>query len=341
MSINAGLNKSFIAILFLSVVTGGILIALTTKIFPLFAAKTIYFCQQFLSNAIFPLPKSLPNSILFGFSLILALGLLSFFIQFIKTRGLIKGLLIKSVNPHKKVKEVIDSLFLTDKVYLVRDNNLFSFCFGTLSPRIIITTALINSLTGKELEAVLLHEQAHLKNYDPFKMLLGKTVASMFFFLPIFSELYKNMKGTNEILADHFVITSQKETTFLKEALRKILEHPQIRIATVPAIANPDSLEIRVHKLVNPSLNYSFRISLLNIVTSATFFIMSWFILQTPVSAFQMEHSMSMDPSYFVCSTDNACNQKCQENAKTTITTPEHLFSSQPLKYGVSSYKYK
>lgn len=338
MSVNAGLNKSFIALLFLSSITGGFLVVLTAKIFPLFAAKTVYFCQQLVSNTLFQIPKSLPNSFFLALGVILLLGTLSFLVQFIKTRNLLKRLLVKRIELPRKIEKVIVSLSLTNKVYLVKDDNLFSFCFGILSPRIIISRVLVTNLSSKELEAVLLHEQAHLKNLDPLKMFLGKTISSMFFFLPIFSELYKNMTGASELLADHFAITSQREATFLKEALRKIIEKPQVSFATVPALSNTENLEVRVHRLVSPATNYSLRISSLSIITSVVFLILSWFILQTPVNAFHMESSS--EPSYFLCSADNACRQECHHNAQmSSVSTPEQLFSSQPPKYEPPSYK--
>jgi len=336
-------NGSFLSLLFCGVITIGIIIAIFAKTLPLTAAKAIYYCQQFISNTftsntLFQVPHSLHHFLILSLLVSLGLGILSFFIQLIKTYSLTRKLLIKKVTIPKRFQKTIDTLGLSSKVCIIRDDNLFSLCFGILSPRIIITTELAFSLKQKELEAVLLHEQAHMQNRDPLKILLGKTVASMFFFLPIFSEFNRNMTANNELAADQWAITSQEGTMFLRRALKKILSRPQVAFATVPAISNPDNLEIRIHKIVNNSSKYSPRISITSIATSILFFIFSWFLLQTPVYAFQM--GQSTQSSYFVCSSENSCSQKCEHNAQaSTISSPNHLFSSQSPKYELPSYK--
>lgn len=337
------LNGSFVSLIFSGVIATGIIVAIFAKIFPLPAAKAIYYCQQvisntFTSNTLFQVPHSLHHFLILMLIISLGLGALSFLVQLIKTYSLIQRLLTKKVHIPQRVQKTIASLNLGRKVYVIKDNNLFSLCFGVLSPRIIITTTLAFSLTQKELEAVLLHEQAHMQNRDPLKILLGKTVTSMFFFLPIFSEFNRNMNVTNELAADQWATASQKGTSFLRGALKKILSKPQVTFATVPAISNPDHLEIRIHKIVENRSKYSPRISLTSITTSILFFIFSWFLLQTPVHAFQMDQAASS--SYFLCSSENSCSEKCEYNAQTsTISNPTHLFSSQSQKYEVPSYK--
>lgn len=334
-------NGSFLSLVFLSIVTIFITLALFTKTLPILAAKTLYFCQQFISNTLFQIPHTIPNTLVLTLGIAVTLSTISFFIQLLKTQKLVKGLLLKRITITKRVEKVLTPLGLENKVYLIEDPNLFSFCFGIISPYIIITTGLVSSLADKELEAVLLHEQAHLQSRDPLKILFGKTISWMFFFLPIFRELNSNVNTTNEILADRFVITSQGNSSFLKSTLKKILTKPQIRFATVPAISNPDSLEIRIHRIVNPKVKGNFGVSIISILTSIVFFAASLLFLQVPVNAFQMEKE-SM-PSYFMCSSDNACRQECNHNAQTsTVSSPEDLFSKninfssstpQPLKY--------
>lgn len=327
-------NTSFLSLLFLGAFTSYILAALITKVLPLYLAKAVYFCQELATRTLFQISNIFPNTIMLILSSALILGLLSFIVQVSKTHQLVKRLLLKRVPLSGKVNRILTPLGLKNKVYLVENENLFSFCSGIFSSHIIITTSLVSSLTDRELEAVLLHEKAHLRSLDPVKVLLGKTVSSMFFFLPIFSELNKNIVATNELLADRFVINSQKDTTFLRRALKKILIKSQVTLSTVPAISNPDYLEIRIRRLIDPSIRHHIGISRISVFSSFAFLIMGLFLLQTPVRAFQMDNSMNS--SYFVCSAEDACSEKCQDNAKeSVVTTPDHLFSSQPLKYGI------
>jgi len=323
-------NGSFLSLLFSGVITTGIIVAVFVKTFPLLAAKTLYFCQQFISNNLFQISHTIPATLLLTFITALILGSLSFFIQVWKTKRLVRRLLKHRISLSKKAENIATSLGIAKKVYIVKDKNMYSFCAGILQPKILITTTLASSLSNRELEAVFLHEKAHIKNHDPLKLLFGKTVSWLFFFLPVFSQLYKNMEGTNELLADHWTIAKQEEATFLRGALKKILAVPQLKIATVPAVANPDHLEIRIQRIVNPKAKHNFGISSLSIITSSLFIILSWVVLQTPVGAFHSEDSSQ--PSYFLCSADNACRQECNFNAqKSAISNPEYLFSSERM----------
>lgn len=332
-------NGSFFFLVFSSITALIIVLSITAKVLPLFTAKVIYFCQQLAVNTLSKVPLSLPNIVLFTSGFIFFVGILSFLLQIYRTRSLLKRYTTKIVSIPKRVRKIILTLDLTNKVIVVKDINLFSFCSGIFSPRIIMTTGLIASLTNKELEAVFLHEKAHLRNYDPLKLLFGKTISSLFFFLPIFSELSKNMVATSEILADSFTITTQKETTFLRGAMKKILATPQVRFATFPAISNPSHLEMRIRSLVDPTQKHSFRLSARSIVTSFIFVLISWFLLQTPVKAFSMQNSME-GTSYFMCSSDNACSQQCAQKAQMSpVSSPEQLFSSQEPKYVMPFYK--
>ncbi len=317
-------NGSFFLLLFSSTITIGIIAAIFAKTLPLFAAKVIYYCKQLFSSTVFQIPHLLGIVIVSLLVTALMLGILSFLIQLFKTNMLLKKLLLRRVIMPKRVWKIIFPLGLGNNVYLVNDKNLFSFCAGIVLPRIIITTGLVESLTNKELEAVFLHEQAHLQSRDPLKIILGKTLASMFFFLPIFSQLNRNMNATNEILADRFVLNSQRGTIYLRGALKKILRTPQVALATVPGIASPDHLEIRIRRLMNPTIQHSFRVSLLSIFTSLVFLTLGLLFLQAPVSAFQTQHSAY--PSYFLCSADNACSRECQDNSKFLLTNDKSYY---------------
>ena len=343
-------NGSFLSLLIITTAAITLTVAIFAKIFPLLSAKTLYFCQQLISNTLFQIPQTIPNTLVLILIIALALSSLSFLIQVWKTKRLVKKFLTNRIAIPKRIEDIANLLDLQNKIYVIDDRNVFSFASGIFSPKILITTGLIASLVDKELEAVLLHEKAHIENHDPFKMLFGKTVSMLFFFLPVFSEISKNMQASSEMLADWFVTINQREDTHLRNALKKILLTPQVALAPVPSIASPDYLEIRIHKLVNPRVKQSFSLSLKSVITSFLFLILGIFVIQTPVSAFSMENHKE-EPSYFMCSSDNACRQECQHNAQASyVTTPEQLFSpakqeeknfsspvqvseSQPLKY--------
>jgi len=303
------INYSFYFLIFSAVVVSSIIITFLYKVFPLFASKALFFCQKFISDIMLEVPRSFSSALVLTTGAILAIGLLSFLVQLARTHLLLRRLLKNKVKIPTDLVKIIVPLGLTNKITLVRDNNLFSFCFGVFSPHIVVSTTLVNSLSEKELEAVLLHEQSHLINKDPMKILVGKTISSMFFFLPIFRELHRNIEAVNELLADQWTIKYQQRTTFLKGALKKILATPQLNLATVSGVSGPDYFEIRIYRLVNPGVKHKFTISLISLFTSIVFILVSWFLLLAPVNAEHMGfHSSS---SYVLCSSNQLCSGQC------------------------------
>ncbi|MBI2314504.1 M48 family metalloprotease [Candidatus Daviesbacteria bacterium] len=319
------INISFYALVFSALTVSLVISALLYKASPLFTSKTLFLCQKFISNIMFEIPRSLPQSLILIIGAVLGIGLLSFLVQLVKTHILLGRLLVNKTSIPPDLTKTLESLSLINKVILVRDKNLFSFCCGIFSPFIVISTGLIKSLTMKELEAVLLHEQSHLINRDPIKVLTGKTFSSMFFFLPLFADLRKNIEAVNELLADQWTISHQQKSTFLRSALKKILAAPDLDLATASNVSGPDYFEIRIHRLINPGTKCKFRLSIVSLLTTFLFVLVSWFLLQTPVNAF---HADSMDNSaYFLCSAEQSCPQQCHtDTGKSSNYIPAHLF---------------
>ncbi|KKT84044.1 MAG: Peptidase, M56 domain protein [candidate division WWE3 bacterium GW2011_GWC2_44_9] len=312
-------NYSFICLTFTALTVSSIVTALLYKAFPLLTSKALYFCQKYISTVMFEVPRSLPNALILAIGVVLVIGIASFLLQLIKTRVFLRKLLINRVDLSSNLVRVLENINLK-KAVLIKDKNLVSFCCGTFSPVIVITTGLVGSLTTKELEAVLLHEQAHLLSRDPFKVLIGKTFSSMFFFLPIFRELHKNIEAANEMLADQWAVSRQQNSAFLRGALKKILAAPQLDFVAVSNISGSDYFEIRIHRLVNPGKKHEFKPSLASLATTFLFFFVSLFLLRTPVRAFHTD-SMS-NSSYFLCSTD----QVCPSLEKSLAYIPSHPF---------------
>jgi len=306
------INLSFFVLLLASLIVGLVLTVVLYKVSPLFTSKTLFLCQKFISDIMVEIPRPLPNILMLVVGIVLGIGLLSFSAQLIKTHIFLRKMLVKRVLVSSKLTKISETLKLTNKVILVKDNDLFSFCCGIFSPSIVVSTGLVKSLTTKELEAVLLHEQSHLISRDPAKVLLGKTFSSMFFFLPIFRELHKNTEAVNELLADQWAISRQENSSFLRSALKKILASPGVNLATVSNVSGPDYFEIRIHRLVDPETKHKLRPSLVSLITTLLFIFVSWFSLQTPVSA---SHINTMDTNtYFLCTHNQACTEECKYN---------------------------
>lgn len=93
---------------------------------------------------------------------------------------------------------------------------------GTFSPKIMVSSGLIEKLTEAELESVVLHETYHRKNWHGLLIIIAEIVSSTLFFLPIASELLKKMRVAIERQADLFVIKSQSGVKNLNLAISKV-----------------------------------------------------------------------------------------------------------------------
>lgn len=98
-----------------------------------------------------------------------------------------------------------------------------AFTAGLMSPRIVISTGLLDALDAAELEAVLLHEYSHLCAKDPVYAAVGKALSAAFFYLPVVRRLIERHQAAVELAADQDVIARQGGELTLASAMTKLL----------------------------------------------------------------------------------------------------------------------
>lgn len=101
-----------------------------------------------------------------------------------------------------------------------------AFCVGLFRPRIYLSMGLLNTLSDKELKAVLLHEAHHCRRYDPLRTLLADVLAATLFFLPAVAEWRDMFLTSTELAADRYAIQFAGRPS-LAGAMYKLLTHPQ------------------------------------------------------------------------------------------------------------------
>ena len=138
---------------------------------------------------------------------------------------------------------------LGGRLELVDDDAVYTFCYGFLRPRVCVTSGLASLLADDELAAVLRHEAHHLRHRDPLKMLLGRTVASALFFLPVAGALRNSFLAGKEICADADAGTDLALARALVKMLRS--ERPAWP-AGVLAIGAFSPTEARLERLIRP-----------------------------------------------------------------------------------------
>jgi len=77
---------------------------------------------------------------------------------------------------------------------------------GFWKPVILVPLASINHLTTKQVEAVLLHELAHIKRYDYLYNIILSVIEAVLFFNPFTQLISKQLKRERENCCDDWVL---------------------------------------------------------------------------------------------------------------------------------------
>jgi Zn-dependent protease with chaperone function len=93
---------------------------------------------------------------------------------------------------------------------------------GAIRSRIFVSAGALAVLYADELEAVLLHERAHLIRGDAFRVAVARVLAGALFFLPLVDELRRRFEVGMELDADRAVITAQRGVSALASALARL-----------------------------------------------------------------------------------------------------------------------
>lgn len=77
-----------------------------------------------------------------------------------------------------------------------------AFCAGLLRPHVYLTSGAVDTLSRRELEAVLVHEATHARRRDPLRRLVARSVADVWLFLPVLRWWAARRMEHAELVAD-------------------------------------------------------------------------------------------------------------------------------------------
>ena len=131
-----------------------------------------------------------------------------------------KSLLLNSLEPGRFVRKRAKQLgWRKPDIYALDDAKPVAFAFSQVKPSIFVSVGLMETLTKKEVEAVLLHELWHTRSQSaPYKI---SAFVSRFSPFAAFSGLEKNL-SKEEVEADKFAIKIQKTERYINSAKRKV-----------------------------------------------------------------------------------------------------------------------
>ncbi|MBW0178317.1 M56 family metallopeptidase [Sediminibacterium sp.] len=163
-----------------------------------------------------------------------------------------QGLLKIPVDWRLFVKNTAQQLGITREISIYLSEKIGSpLTIGFIKPMILVPVASINHLTVAQLEAVILHEMAHIKRYDYLVNILLSVAEISLFFNPFTQLLSKQIRKERENSCDDWVLQFQYSAETYATALLRIAQ-----LQTVPAFAmaakgsNENELLTRVKRMI-------------------------------------------------------------------------------------------
>lgn len=243
-------NRSFLAIAVVSLLLGAILIcgALGEILVPLTLARIgrgrpLQFGMSLVPVVLFA------SLVVVG----LARATRSLVSQAISSRRLSRRVEAAATVLPDRLRAAAAAAGLASRVVMVSSSEPYSFAYGLLTPRVVVSSALWETFSGGELHAVLTHEQYHVRNLDPLKVVLVRAFSAGLFFLPALGLLRIRYDADRELAADRRAIAACGRRE-LAGALLRVVRGPDWReLDVVTSVGGGELLSVRVNQLENGS----------------------------------------------------------------------------------------
>jgi Zn-dependent protease with chaperone function len=137
---------------------------------------------------------------------------------------------------------------LAGRVQVVGSARSYSFVYGALAPRVVLSGGLLSRLSGVELRAALEHERYHVLSLDPLRDALARAAVEGLFFLPALKSIQRRYEAARELAADRRAVTLVGSRP-LAAALLKAMEGAGDAPPATVALAGPDVMDARLTQL--------------------------------------------------------------------------------------------
>ncbi|MBW8684833.1 M56 family metallopeptidase [Chitinophaga rhizophila] len=132
---------------------------------------------------------------------------------------------------------------------------------GCIRPVILLPVAMFNNLTAEQLEAILLHELAHIKRNDYLLNIFQSIVETILFFNPFVWWISKNIRLEREHCCDDIVLRHQVQPLHYAKALVALEEYRlTVNALAMAAADNKQHLFHRIKRIMEmktKNINYT------------------------------------------------------------------------------------
>lgn len=184
--------------------------------------------------------------------------------QQIRFRGLQK----MPVNYRLFVSRIAEQLGISRKIQVYLSDAVSTpLTIGFFKPVILVPLASINHLSTEQMEAVLLHELAHIKRYDYLVNILLSIAEISLFFNPFTQLLSRQIRKERENSCDDWVLQYQYNAGSYAEALLRIACLQTTPALAMTATGKKNELLVRVKRMIDKKENqFNYRRQLLAFV---------------------------------------------------------------------------
>lgn len=315
-------NLQLLAMVGIFSLVSGLLLIIATKFMPFFSNETVYMCKNMVASVSFrQIPHYFSSSLLY-------IGALYGTYVFAHVGAALyqyKKLIIKfgehsHIKRSKKITELRGKYPFLPMIHIVSSKNSTAFSLGFIRRNIYVSTHLINSMSYKELEAVVLHEYKHVRDFDSLKLFIAFFIETSLSFIPSMRELTISMRINREIEADGFAVSMQKTNIHVLSSIKKFLSFDHVyQQHFIPRFAPGDLFDARIASLIRENNTYKKSASIYRFLVSTFSFLIIIYLALTPVHA--AEVLIDGKASVMTCAeTSPQCLAVCQASASYLIS---------------------
>ena len=162
----------------------------------------------------------------------------------------------------KHLEKLAQQLRIPRKVQLLISTHIqVPVMIGFLKPVILLPVAMFNNLSAEQLEAILLHELAHIKRNDYLLNIFQSIVETILFFNPFVWWISKNIRLEREHCCDDLVLAGQVQPLHYAKALVALEEYRlTVNALAMAAADNKQHLFHRIKRIMEmktKNINYT------------------------------------------------------------------------------------